>query len=126
MYPAVWSSSTNVQIFGVPTLVVANTESGTAVALAIIVGSPTAVVALSPDTGTVLNVAVVITPITTSEFAFITGAPNCPSPSSSSGIDTFASPSILTLTEPTVPDKLGRIAITLPPTPRPDIKAETC
>ena len=64
MYPAVWSSSTNVQIFGVPTLVVASipTINSCSEALALTTIVPTAVVALNPDTGTVLNVAVVITP----------------------------------------------------------------
>ena len=64
MYPAVWSSSTNVQIFGVPTLVVTSipTINPCSEALALTTIVPTAVVALSPGTGIVLNVAVVITP----------------------------------------------------------------
>ena len=54
------------------------------------------------------------------ELAVITGVPSSASPSSSKGIDTFASASIVTLTEPELLDKLGMIAITPPFTPIPD------
>ena len=57
------------------------------------------------------------------ESAVITGVPSSDSPSSAKGIDTFASASIVTLTEPRLLDKLGMIAITLPFTPMPDIPA---
>ena len=56
------------------------------------------------------------------ESAVITGVPSSDSPSSAKGIDTFASASMVTLTEPTVPARLGKIAITLPFTPIPDIE----